>query len=157
MQKIPITPTGFKKMKDELENLIKVERPAITQDIKVARAHGDLKENAEYHAAKEKQGFIEGRIMDLQGKIVLANVIDPSRIKSDKVAFGAIVKLEDTDTGDEKEYCLVGSDEMDVKAGRISINSPVAKSLIGKEVGDIAIVRTPAKTIEYEVIEIRFE
>jgi transcription elongation factor GreA len=157
MQKIPMTPAGHKKLKEELEHLIKVERPAITQAIKVARAHGDLKENAEYHAAKEKQGFTEGRIMDIQGKIVLANVIDPSKISHDKVAFGATVKLSDTETGDEKVYCLVGSDEMDVKAGRISINSPVAKALIGKAIGDTAVVRTPAKTIEYEVVEIRFE
>jgi transcription elongation factor GreA len=157
MQKIPITPQGHKKLKEELEKLIKEERPAITQAIKVARAHGDLKENAEYHAAKEKQGFIEGRIMDLQGKIAHANVIDPSKISHDKVAFGATVKLSDTETGNERIFCLVGSDEIDVKAGRISINSPVAKSLIGKAIGDVATVKTPAKTIEYEVIEIRFE
>jgi transcription elongation factor GreA len=152
-----MTPEGHRKLKEELERLISVERPAITKAIAEARAHGDLSENAEYHAAKEKQGFIEGRIMELQGKIANANVIDPSKISHDKIAFGATVKLSDTDTGDEKVFCLVGSDEMDVKAGRISINSPVAKSLIGKAVGDIATVRTPARTIEYEVVEIRFE
>lgn len=157
MQKIPITPDGHKKLKEELERLISVERPAITKAIAEARAHGDLSENAEYHAAKEKQGFIEGRIMELQGKIAHANVIDPSKISHDKVAFGATVRLADTETGVEKTFCLVGSDEFDVKAGRISINSPVAKSLIGKAIGDIATVRTPAKTIEYKVIEIRFE
>ncbi|MDO8282790.1 MAG: transcription elongation factor GreA [Thermodesulfovibrionia bacterium] len=157
MQKIPMTPTGHKKLKEELEKLITVERPAITMQIKIARAHGDLSENAEYHAAKEKQSFIEGRIMELQGKITHANVIDPSKISQDTIAFGAKVRLSDTETGSEKIFCLVGSDEIDIKAGRISINSPVARSLIGKAIGDIATVTTPTRTIEYEVIEITFE
>ncbi|MBI4843675.1 MAG: transcription elongation factor GreA [Nitrospirae bacterium] len=157
MKKIPITPAGYSKLKGELERLISVERPAVTQAIKEARAHGDLSENAEYHAAKEKQGFIEGRIQELQGKIALANVIDPSKLSMETVAFGARVKLTDTETGDEKIFSLVGSDEIDVKAGKISINSPVAKSLIGKAIGDIATVKTPARTIEFKVIEISFE
>ncbi len=157
MQKVPMTPTGHKKLKNELEKLLKVERPANVKAIAEARAHGDLSENAEYHAAKERQSFIEGRIQEINGKLALANVIDPSKITQDKVAFGATVKLLDVDTDEEKKYMLVGPEEADIKDGKISIYSPIAKSLIGKKEGDEVIVRAPAKTIEYEVLEIRFE
>ena len=157
MQKVPMTPTGHKKLKEELDNLLKVERPANVKAIAEARAHGDLSENAEYHAAKEKQGFIEGRIQDINGKLALADVIDPSKISHDRVAFGATVNLLNVETDEEKVYMLVGPEEADVKEGKISIYSPIAKSLIGKEEGDTAIVKAPAKTIEYEVLEIRFE
>jgi len=156
MQKFPMTPVGHKKIKEELDNLIKVERPQNVKDIAVARAHGDLSENAEYHAAKEKQSFLEGRIQLLSSMIALAEVIDPSKIKSDKIAFGATVTLFDVDTDEEKQYFIVGPEEMDVKAGMISIHSPIAKALIGKREGDTAIVKVPARTIEYEVLEIKF-
>ncbi|MFV1976044.1 MAG: transcription elongation factor GreA [Candidatus Scalindua sp.] len=157
MQKIPITPSGHKKLKEELEKLLKVERPQNIRAIAEARSHGDLSENAEYHAAKERQSFIEGRIQELQARIAGANIIDPSKINQDKIAFGAKVKLSDTETAEEKVFSLVGPDEADVKAGKISITSPVGKSLIGKSVGDIVIVRAPAKTVEYEILEMNFE
>lgn len=157
MQKVPMTPTGHQKLKAELDNLLKVERPQNIKAIAEARAHGDLSENAEYHAAKERQGFIEGRIQEINGKLALANVIDPSKISHDKVAFGATVKLLDIDTDQEKTFILVGPEEADIKVNKISIYSPIAKSLIGKAEGDEVIVKAPAKTIEYEVLEIRFE
>ncbi len=157
MQKIPITPSGHKKLKEELEKLLKVERPQNIRAIAEARSHGDLSENAEYHAAKERQSFIEGRIQELQAKIAGANIIDPSKINQDKIAFGAKVKVSDTETAEEKVFSLVGPDEADVKAGKISITSPVGKSLIGKSIGDIVIVRAPAKTVEYEILEMDFE
>jgi transcription elongation factor GreA len=157
MQKVPITPSGFKKLKEELERLISVERPKNVAAIAEARAHGDLSENAEYHAAKERQSFIAGRIQELQTKIAHANVIDPSTISHDKVAFGAKVKLTETESEKECIYYIVGPDESDVKAGRISVNSPVARSLIGKAEGDVVTVQAPAKTIEYEILEISFE
>ena len=157
MRKEPMTPEGQQKLKAELENLMKVERPENVRAIAEARAHGDLSENAEYHAAKEKQSFIAGRIQDLQDKIARAEVIDPSKINHDKVAFGATVTVLDVDTDEEKVYKIVGVDEADIKAGKLSIHSPMAKSLIGKAEGDEAIVRAPARTIEYEILEIRFE
>jgi transcription elongation factor GreA len=157
MQKVPMTPSGHQKLKAELDNLLKVERPQNIKAIAEARAHGDLSENAEYHAAKERQGFIEGRIQDINGKLALAQVIDPSKLDHDKVAFGATVKLLDVDTDEEKTFILVGPEEADIKVNKISIYSPIAKSLIGKEEGDEVIVKAPAKTIEYEVLEIRFE
>ncbi len=157
MQKVPMTPTGHQKLKDELEQLLKVARPENVKAIAEARAHGDLSENAEYHAAKQKHSIIEGRIQEINGTLALANVIDPSKITQDKVAFGATVKLLDVDTDEEKVFMLVGPEEADIKIGKISIYSPIAKSLIGKREGDEVIVRAPAKTIEYEVLEIRFE
>ena len=157
MKKEPMTPEGHKKLKDELDHLIKVLRPENVKAIAEARAHGDLSENAEYHAAKEKQSFMEGRIQEIQGKIATAQVIDPATINHDKVAFGATVIVLDVDTDEEKTYKIVGVDEADIKIGKLSIHSPMARSLIGKDEGDIAIVKAPARTIEYEVIEISFE
>ena len=157
MQKVPMTPKGHKKLKDELDKLLKVERPENVKAIAEARAHGDLSENAEYHAAKERQSFIEGRIQEINTKLALANVIDPSKITHDKVAFGATVTLLDVESDEEKVFMLVGPEEADIKDGKISIHSPIAKSLIGKKEGDEVTVRAPAKTIEYEVLEIRFE
>lgn len=157
MKKIPTTPGGYQKLKDELERLIKVERPQNIKAIAEARAHGDLSENAEYHAAKEKQSFIEGRIHELQARIAQSHVIDPSTICQDKIAFGATVKVLDVDTDEEKEFTLVGPDESDIKKGKISIQSPIARSLIGKCLGDVVTVKAPSKTMEYEIIEIRFE
>ncbi|MCS7203050.1 MAG: transcription elongation factor GreA [Thermodesulfovibrio sp.] len=157
MERIPMTPEGYAKLKEELERLIKIERPAIIQAIAEARAHGDLSENAEYHAAREKQSFIEGRIQELQAKLARAYVIDPSRINQNKVAFGAKVKVVDVDTGEEKIFHLVGQEEADVKNGKISITSPVGKALIGKEVGEQVTIKAPARVINYEILSISFE
>ncbi len=157
MQRVPLTPDGYQKLQEELERLLKEERPAIIKAISEARAHGDLSENAEYHAAKEKQSFIEGRIQDLKTKIALADVIDPSRINQSKVAFGAKVKVLDMEADEEYIFTLVGPDEADVRNGKISINSPVGRSLLGKEVGDTTIIKAPARTMEYEILEINFE
>ncbi|RJR16510.1 MAG: transcription elongation factor GreA [Nitrospiraceae bacterium] len=157
MQKEPMTPQGHQKLKEELDRLLKVDRPQNVQAIAEARAHGDLSENAEYHAAKERQSFIEGRIIELQSKIARAQVIDPSTINHSKVAFGATVKVMDIDTEEEKTYQLVGPDEADIKAGKLSIHSPMARSLIGKEPGDSVVVKAPSRTIEFEILEINFE
>ncbi|GAB5046683.1 transcription elongation factor GreA [Thermodesulfovibrio sp. TK110] len=157
MDRIPMTPDGYEKLKEELDRLIKIERPAIIKAIAEARAHGDLSENAEYHAAREKQSFIEGRIQQLQAKLSRAYVIDPAKINQNKVAFGAKVRVLDLDTDEEKEFHLVGPDEVDVKNGKISITSPVGKALIGKEVGDQVTIKAPARTINYEIISISFE
>jgi len=157
MKRVPMTPEGYQRLKEELDRLLKIERPKNIQDIAEARAHGDLSENAEYHAARERQSFIEGRIQELQSKISLADVIDPSRLNMTRVAFGARVKVYDLGAEEEFEFMLVGPDEADVKAGKISISSPVGKALIGKEVGDTASVKAPARTIEYEIQEISFE
>jgi transcription elongation factor GreA len=152
-----MTPGGHHKLQEELEKLLKVDRPKNIRDIAEARAHGDLSENAEYHAAKERQSFIEGRIQELQGKLSVADVIDPSKITQSKAAFGATVKVLDIEADEEYIFMLVGPDETDVRNGRISITSPVGKSLMGKEVGDTAKVRAPARTMEYEILEIKFE
>jgi len=151
-----MTPDGYQKMKHELGKLLKEDRPRNIRDIAEARAHGDLSENAEYHAAKERQSFIEGRIQELQGKLAMADVIDPSKISQSRVAFGAKVKVFDTGAEEEYEFILVGPDEADVKSGKISISSPVGRALIGKEVGDTAVVKAPARSIEYEIVEINF-
>ncbi len=152
-----MTPQGYRKLKEELERLLKVDRPKNIRAIAEAREHGDLSENAEYHAAKERQSFIEGRIQELKSKLALAEVIDPSKISQNRVAFGAKVKIFDVDTDEEKVFTLVGQDEADVKTGRISISSPVGRSLIGKEIGDTVIIKAPARTMEYEILEISFE
>lgn len=157
MQKEPMTPEGQQKLKNELDDLLRVQRPENVRAIAEARAHGDLSENAEYHAAKERQSFIEGRIQELQNKIARAEVIDPSKISHDRVAFGATVTVLDIDTNEEKVYKIVGVDEADIKSGKLSVHSPMAKSLIGKSEGDEVTVRAPARTIEYEILEIRFE
>lgn len=157
MTRVPMTPEGYKKLKEELDRLLKVERPANIKAIAEARAHGDLSENAEYHAAKERQSFMEGRIQELQAKLAAAEVIDPAKINQSKIAFGAKVKVADVEAEEEYEFTLVGPDETDVKSGKISITSPVGKALIGKEVGDVAVVKAPSRTIEYEILEINFE
>ncbi|GAB4540034.1 MAG: transcription elongation factor GreA [Thermodesulfovibrionia bacterium] len=157
MQKIPITPEGHRRLQEELDRLKRVERPKVIKAIAEARAHGDLSENAEYHAAKERQSFIEGRIRELEDKIARAEVIDPSRVSQDRVAFGAKVRVSDIDTSEEKVFHLVGPDEIDVESGRISIHSPVARSLIGRTIGEIVNVKAPSKTIGYEILEISFE
>jgi transcription elongation factor GreA len=156
LRRIPMTPQGYQKIQEELVRLLKVERPRNIKEISEARAHGDLSENAEYHAAKERQSFIEGRIQELKTKLALADVIDPANISQDKVAFGAKVKVLDLDTDEEKVFMLVGTEEADVKNGRISISSPVGKALLNKQVGDVVNIKVPAKTLEYEILEINF-
>jgi len=157
VQRVPVTPEGYRKIQEELDRFLKVERPKNIQAIAEARSHGDLSENAEYHAAKERQSFIEGRIQELQAKLALAEIIDPSKINQSSVAFGATVKVLDVEADEEYIFVLVGTEEADVKQGKISISSPVGRALLGKEVGDSAVIKAPARTIEYEILEIRFE
>jgi transcription elongation factor GreA len=157
VQKFPITPKGYRKMQEELDQLLKVERPRNVKDIAEARAHGDLSENAEYAAAKERQSFIEGRIIELRHKLAVAEVIDPSKINQSKACFGAKVKVLDTGSDEEYVFCLVSAEEADVKSGRISISSPVGRALMGKEAGDTVTIKAPARTFEYEILEITFE
>jgi transcription elongation factor GreA len=156
-EKIPMTKKGYEMLQAELDRLRKVERPKNIKEIEEARGHGDLSENAEYHAAKERQGFIECRMQELQGKIASAQVIDTSRLSNEKVVFGATVVLLDQDSEEEKRYTLVGTDEADLKDGKISVLSPVGKALIGHTTGDVVTIRVPAGTVDYEILEIFFE
>ena len=155
-QKNPITPEGAAKLREELINLKSVQRPAIIQAIAVAREHGDLSENAEYHAARDKQSFIEGRIKDIENKLALAEVIDPAKLAGSRVAFGALVKLSNVDSGEEVTYLILGADEADLAKGSISVTSPLARSLIGKEVGDEVKMRMPGGERTYEVLDVSF-
>ncbi|MBV1919329.1 MAG: transcription elongation factor GreA [Pseudomonadales bacterium] len=156
MSRYPMTIEGSDALNDELMHLKKVERPKVVESIAEARAHGDLKENAEYHAAREQQGFIEGRIMDIEGKLSHAQIIDISKIPyTGKVLFGTTVKLYDMDTEEEKIYRIVGEDEADIKSGKISVGSPIARGLIGKMEGDEVQVETPGGTKEYEVLSVK--
>ncbi|MYM64515.1 transcription elongation factor GreA [Pseudomaricurvus sp. HS19] len=156
MSKIPMTKQGADALRTELERLKKVDRPRIVQAIAEAREHGDLKENAEYHAAREQQGFCEGRIQEIEGKLSNAQVIDISQIpESGKVIFGTTVVIINVDTEEEKTYQIVGDDEADVKSNKISINSPIARGLIGKEEGDVAVIITPGGEVEYEIDSVR--
>ena len=154
---LPITIRGKKKLEAELKKLIQQERPAVVRAIEEARAQGDLSENADYDAAKEKQGWIEARISEIQGRIAGAEVVDTSQLSSDRVIFGATVKLKDIDTDKEVSYQVVGPEEADISEGRLSIMSPLARSIIGKKVGDVAELSTPQTQKDYEVIEIHFE
>ncbi len=155
--KIPMTRSGQRKLLDELKRLKTVDRPNIVREIEEARAHGDLSENAEYKFAKEKQGHIEGRIQQVEDWLARAEVIDVSRLGGDKVVFGATVTLLDVDTDKTVKYRIVGEIEADLKQGLISVNSPLARSLIGREVGDEVVVRTPGGERTYEILEIGFE
>jgi transcription elongation factor GreA len=154
-QKIPMTKEGYEKLKQELDRIIKVERPRNIKDIEEARAHGDLSENAEYHAAKERQGHLDAKKRELEHKLSNAQIIDVSKLSNEKVVFGATVTLADTETGDVKQYTLVGQEEADLKKGKISVQSPVGKALIGHKAGDVVTIKTPARTVEYEVQEIK--
>lgn len=157
MQKVPMTVAGEKALRDELEQLKKVERPKVIAAIAEAREHGDLKENAEYHAAREQQGFIEGRIQDIEGKLSNAQVIDVTALpKTGKVIFGVTVKLIDVDTEEEKTYQIVGEDEADIPNGKIYSGSPIARALIGKEEGDVVVVKVPSGEIEYEIEAVQY-
>ncbi len=153
---IPMTKAGADALKRDLKRLKSVERPRIVLEISTARDHGDLSENAEYHAAKEKQSHIEGRIQMLEDRLARAEIIDVTRLSGERVVFGATVKLEDTDSGAKTQYTIVGEHEADLKKGRIGITSPIARGLIGREVGDTVKIRTPGGEREYEILELLF-
>ncbi|MEO0576329.1 MAG: transcription elongation factor GreA [Pseudomonadota bacterium] len=157
MNKVPLTARGAQQLKDELKQLKSVDRPRIIQAIATAREHGDLKENAEYHAAKEQQSFAEGRIQEIESKLSNAQVIDVTQLNANgKVVFGATVELLDISTDAEITYQIVGDDEADIKSGLISISSPIARALIGKREGDDVVVAAPAGDREYEIVEVRY-
>lgn len=156
MEKVPMTLGGHQALKDELKRRTSEDRPRIIQAISEARAHGDLSENAEYHAAKEQQSLNEGRISDIEDKLARADVIDISKITGDTVKFGATVKLVDEDTEEEKIWQIVGDVEADVKAGRVSLSSPIARALIGKTEGDSVEVAAPGGARAYEIVEVRY-
>ncbi|HJV60447.1 MAG TPA: transcription elongation factor GreA [Albitalea sp.] len=158
MATIPLTKRGAEKLKDELQRLKSVERHAVIQAIADARAQGDLSENAEYEAAKDKQGFIEGRILEIESKLAAAQIIDPAALDAGgKVVFGSTVDLEEESTGAKVTYQIVGDDEADLKHGLISISSPIARALIGKEAGDVADVQAPGGVKSYEIVEVRYK
>ncbi len=157
MNKVPLTVTGAEKLRKELEELKAVTRPRIIKAIAVAREHGDLKENAEYHAAREQQSFAEGRIANIEGKLSNAEIIDVKKINANgKVVFGATVEIENINTEETVVYQLVGEDEADIKQGRISIGSPIARALVGKEEEDVVTVKAPGGEIEYEILSIKY-
>lgn len=153
----PITKKGYEALKAELDRLRKVERPRVIEAIAEARAHGDLSENAEYDAAKERQGFIESRIAEIESKLADARVVEITGRTTETVVFGATVSVIEQESQEKKQYTLVGQDEADMKFNRISVQSPVGRALIGKRVGDFVEVKTPSKVVEYEVVEIKFE
>lgn len=155
--KLPMTLRGKALLEAELKKLMHEERPAIIKAIEEARSHGDISENAEYDAAKERQGMIEGRIADIQGKLASAEAVDPSTIRSDRVVFGAHVKIQDLENDEESQYQIVGVDEADVKQGRISIMSPIARALIGKKIGDTVTVQSPKGDKDYEILGFEFK
>ena len=157
MNKVPLTTRGAQKLRDELQQLKTIDRPRVIEAIATAREHGDLKENAEYHAAREQQSFIEGRIQEIEGKISNAEIIDVSKLDTGgRIVFGATVDLADEETGDEVTYQIVGEDEADIKANMISVTSPIARALISKSVGDVATVVAPGGEKEYEILDVRF-
>ena len=158
MIKVPLTARGAEQLRSELEQLKRVERPRVIEAIAEARAHGDLKENAEYHAAREQQGFIEGRIKDIEGKLSHAEIIDVTRLpQNGKIVFGTTVDVLELDKDVEHTFIIVGDDEADIKQGKISISSPIARALIGKSEGDVAVVEAPGGQREMEILEVRYE
>lgn len=156
MPQIPMTKEGYEQLKEELDHLKKVERPEVVEEIEKARAHGDLSENAEYDAAKERQGFIEGRIQELQSKISQAQIIDPSQLSGDKVMFGATVTIFDLEDDEQKTYKIVGDDEADIEENKISYSSPIAQALIGKSVAEEVTIETPGGDKNVEIVEVEF-
>jgi transcription elongation factor GreA len=156
MEKVPMTAGGYQSLDEELKRLKSVERPSVIAAISEARSHGDLSENAEYHAAKERQGWIEGRIAEIEDKISRAQVIDVSKLSGSQVKFGATVTVVDEDTEEEGRYQLVGEHEADVKEGRVSITSPIARAMIGKEQGDVVEVNTPGGVKAYEILKVEW-
>ena len=158
MTKTPLTVSGAEKLRNELHRLKTIDRPAVIAAIAEARAHGDLSENAEYDAAKERQGFIEGRIQEVEGKLSNAQIIDPKLLDADgRCVFGATVEIEDQDSGDLFTYQIVGEDEADIKAGKLSVASPMSRALIGKYAGDVAQVQAPGGVREFEILDVRYE
>jgi len=157
MEKVPMTSEGYNRLQEELKRLKSVDRPAIIRSIAEARDHGDLSENAEYHAARERQGFIEGRVMELEDKIARAEIIDVSKLSGTAVKFGATVSLADEETDEEQTFQIVGQDEADISAGRLSVTSPLARALIGKKIGESVEVTTPRGAKAYEVVKVRFK
>lgn len=157
MERFPMTPAGRDRLKDELEHLKKVERPAISAAIEEARAHGDLKENAEYHAAKEKQGLSEARVRLLETKLALAEVIDPLRLNGNRISFGATVTLLDLDTDEELTYAIVGDEEADFKHGLLNYKSPIARGVLGKEEGDEVSIEVGNGTRSFEILDVEFK
>lgn len=158
MQRYPMTPQGHKALEEELKQLKTIDRPRITTAIAEAREHGDLKENAEYHAAREQQGMCEARIRDIEAKLGGAQVIDPASLPQEgRVVFGVTVVLENLDTGEEQRYQIVGDDEADFKIGKISVGSPIARGLIGKSEGDEAKIHTPSGVVAYEILEVLYQ
>jgi transcription elongation factor GreA len=151
-----MTPRGVKKLREELKRLREVERPKNVLDIETARAHGDLSENAEYHAAKERQSFIEGRSREIEGILATADVIDPTKLSGERVVFGATVRLADTETGDEVSYSIVGDYEGDIKEGRLAISAPLARAIIGRDKGDTVAMRTAKGRREYQIVDVQF-
>ncbi|MGL9722466.1 transcription elongation factor GreA [Sodalis sp. (in: enterobacteria)] len=157
MNQIPMTLRGAEKLREELENLKSVRRPEIIRSIAEAREHGDLKENAEYHAAREQQGFCEGRIQEIEAKLSNAQVIDVTKLApSGRVIFGATVSVENLDSEEKQTYRIVGDDEADFKQNLISINSPIARGLVGKEEGDVVVIKTPGGEVEYEILKVEY-
>jgi transcription elongation factor GreA len=156
MEKVPMTGEGYQSLDDELKRLKSIERPAVIAAIAEARAHGDLSENAEYHAAKDRQGWIEGRIAEIEDKMARAQVIDVSKLSGAQVKFGATVSVVDEDTEEEARYQIVGEHEADVKAGRLSVTSPLARGMIGKEVGDVVEINTPGGVKSYEILKLEW-
>jgi transcription elongation factor GreA len=157
MNKSPMTVAGAQKLREELQRRKSVDRPRITQAIAEARAHGDLKENAEYHAAREQQSFNEGRIQEIESKLAVAEVIDVTTVNAGgRVVFGATVEIMHLETEEVVVYQIVGEDEADIRAGRVSVTSPVARALIGKSMGDVSVVQAPGGLIEYEILEVRY-
>jgi transcription elongation factor GreA len=157
MSKVPLTVAGVEQLRAELQHMKSVERPSVIAAIAEARSHGDLSENAEYDAAKERQGFVEGRIADLEGKLSNAQIIDPKLLDADgRCVFGATVELEDLDSGETVTYQIVGDDEANIKLGKISISSPIARALIGKYAGDVADVMAPGGIRQYEVLDVKY-
>lgn len=157
MQPIPMTLRGAEKLREELEHLKSVRRPEIIAAIAEAREHGDLKENAEYHAAREQQGFCEGRIKDIEGKLSNAQVIDVTKLPNNgRVIFGATVKILNLDSEEEQTYRIVGDDEADIKQNLISVNSPIARGLVGKEAEDVVVIKTPGGEVEYEIVSVEY-
>ncbi len=154
---VPMTVKGRRLLEEELKRLLSVDRPTVVKAIEIARGHGDLSENADYSAAKERQGFIEGRIQEINSKLARAQVIDPKSITSEKVLFGATVDIEDQESGRPCTYTIVGADEADLKNHKISIHSPLARALIGKKVGDEAVVQAPKGAVHYDISDIRYE
>ncbi len=156
MDKLPMTKEGFMRMQEELDRLKRVERPQVMQALNEAAAHGDISDNADYRVAKERRDFLEGKIKEVEDKLARAQIIETKDLSTDRVVFGCTVLLSEVESGRQVKYTIVGADEADIRAGRISVNSPVAKGLIGREIGDVVEVKVPSGKKEYEILEISF-